>query len=194
MGNDGGSLAKRSDLVVKPGKPAAKKLQNEDVWTLCALSGHTLEDPVVSDWQGRLYNKEAVLELLLGQRERSTNCDITKARDFVQLNRKLVKDRWICPISHLDIVSEGNGRSVVYLVPCGHCGDEKALISGAKCQVCEAPVNEDNIVELNPRDLAVLQARKDRLEKDGRAHSLKTAKKRTKESENSTKRRKGYVQ
>lgn len=36
-------------------------------WTSCALSGDTLENPIVSDYIGNLCNKQSVIEYLLGR-------------------------------------------------------------------------------------------------------------------------------
>jgi hypothetical protein len=72
MGNDGGSIPKRRELV----KEAAKALtttqakeqlteQQEYHWSTCPLSRKPLATPVVSDAAGTLYNKDSVIEFLL---------------------------------------------------------------------------------------------------------------------------------
>ena len=72
MGNDGGSIPKRRELV----KEAAKALtttqakeqlteQQEYAWSTCPLSRKPLATPVVSDAAGTLYNKDSVIEFLL---------------------------------------------------------------------------------------------------------------------------------
>ncbi|KAF9696984.1 hypothetical protein EKO04_004621 [Ascochyta lentis] len=72
MGNDGGSIPKRRELV----KEAAKALtttqakeqlteQQEYHWSTCPLSRRALAAPVVSDAAGTLYNKDSVIEFLL---------------------------------------------------------------------------------------------------------------------------------
>ena len=84
MGNDGGSIPDRRDLVRS--KPKAEQVdranQTRAKWFFCALSKvrHTLhsatdaddvmlqrplEEPVASCPLGKLYNKDAVLEYLL---------------------------------------------------------------------------------------------------------------------------------
>ncbi|CEQ41237.1 SPOSA6832_02935 [Sporobolomyces salmonicolor] len=67
MGNDGGSIPKRDDLV-----RTKKKRSREDdkdrvrqLWSFCALSKQPLRQPVVSCPLGKLYNKEAVISYLL---------------------------------------------------------------------------------------------------------------------------------
>lgn len=72
MGNDGGSIPKRNELV----KEAAKALtaaqikeaqteQQEYGWTTDPLTRKPLARPVVSDGAGVLYNKESIIEYLL---------------------------------------------------------------------------------------------------------------------------------
>lgn len=74
MGNDGGSIPKRRELV----KEAAKALtttqakeqlteQQEYHWSTCPLSRKPLATPVVSDAAGTLYNKDSVIEFLLSE-------------------------------------------------------------------------------------------------------------------------------
>ncbi|BGO92647.1 hypothetical protein NBRC10512_008177 [Rhodotorula toruloides] len=67
MGNDGGSIPKRVDLV----KSKQKRVREDDkdrvrqLWAFCALSKQPLRQPVVSCPYGRLYNKEAIISYLL---------------------------------------------------------------------------------------------------------------------------------
>ncbi|KAG9192043.1 hypothetical protein G6011_10777 [Alternaria panax] len=72
MGNDGGSIPKRSELV----KEAAKALttaqikeaqteQQEYAWSTDPLTRKPLARPVVSDAAGFLYNKDSIIEFLL---------------------------------------------------------------------------------------------------------------------------------
>ncbi|KAI0319909.1 DUF602-domain-containing protein [Amylostereum chailletii] len=67
MGNDGGSIPDRRDLVrSKPkAEQADKANQTRARWFFCALSKKPLQEPIVSDPLGKLYNKDAILEFLL---------------------------------------------------------------------------------------------------------------------------------
>ncbi|KAI9850766.1 MAG: hypothetical protein M1838_005099 [Thelocarpon superellum] len=72
MGNDGGSIPTRRELVKEaarnPNGATVKETQQEKLgwsWKHCPLSHRPLQRPVVSDASGKLYNKDAVLELLL---------------------------------------------------------------------------------------------------------------------------------
>lgn len=67
MGNDGGSIPKRSELI-RTKQTRARENDADRVRQLsafCALSKQPLRQPVVSCPLGRLYNKEAVIAFLL---------------------------------------------------------------------------------------------------------------------------------
>lgn len=67
MGNDGGSIPDRRDLVrAKPkAEQADKANQTRARWFFCALSKRPLQEPVVACALGRLYNKDSIIEYLL---------------------------------------------------------------------------------------------------------------------------------
>ncbi|EPQ61309.1 DUF602-domain-containing protein [Gloeophyllum trabeum ATCC 11539] len=67
MGNDGGSIPDRRDLVRTKAKAeqADKANQTRARWFFCALSKRRLEEPIVACPLGRLFNKDALLEFLL---------------------------------------------------------------------------------------------------------------------------------
>jgi hypothetical protein len=75
MGNDGGTVATKRDMI-KTAKPeharAAGHATREDIagsrLTTCALSNVPLYEPVVCDDQGNLFNKEALLSAVLEKR------------------------------------------------------------------------------------------------------------------------------
>ncbi|KAJ5166648.1 uncharacterized protein N7482_005429 [Penicillium canariense] len=72
MGNDGGSIPTRRELVREAARaPTTAQIketqreQQEHSWTTCPLSHKALARPIVSDSVGNLYNKDAVLQFLL---------------------------------------------------------------------------------------------------------------------------------
>ncbi|KAI0089983.1 Rtf2 RING-finger-domain-containing protein [Irpex rosettiformis] len=67
MGNDGGSIPDRRDLVKSRPKAeqADKANQTRARWFFCALSKRPLQEPIVSCALGKLYNKDAIIEYLL---------------------------------------------------------------------------------------------------------------------------------
>jgi hypothetical protein len=90
MGADGGTIPTRYELI-KLKKPPEKK-DKESIrmykWAHCALSQRFLTKPVVACEMGKLYNKEAIIELLLSE-DRSQAPSwidhIQKMKDVVEL-------------------------------------------------------------------------------------------------------------
>lgn len=72
MGNDGGSIARRDELVKVKAGPSKQDPSHERRarWTLCRLSRQPLKEPVVADDLGRMYNKEAVVNWLIDRKVR----------------------------------------------------------------------------------------------------------------------------
>ncbi|KAI8321767.1 DUF602-domain-containing protein, partial [Martensiomyces pterosporus] len=94
MGNDGGSIPRRNEMVKekKRDEQVDRKNQLIAMYFFCALSKQELHGPVVADGLGRLYTREAVLEYLL---DRSAFGDgdkicghIKSLRDIKTLNLK----------------------------------------------------------------------------------------------------------
>ena len=67
MGNDGGSIPTRGELVRTRSPPPRMDpvLQLVALWYYCALSAERLRAPVVACELGRLYNKDAVIKHLI---------------------------------------------------------------------------------------------------------------------------------
>ena len=83
MGNDGGSIPTRRELVKEaakdPNNTQVKETQTEKLqyyWSHCSLSQKPLSPPIVSDSTGNLYNKDAVLENLLNTSKDSQDGNI----------------------------------------------------------------------------------------------------------------------
>lgn len=123
-----------------------QKEQQEHGWGTCALSQRLLTPPVVSDWSGKLFNKDAVLESLIAsssdklqpeasEQERSEDVRIESLRDVVEVKflaeettdeseRTKSSTKWVCPVTNKSL---GPGVKAAYLVPCGHAFAESAL-------------------------------------------------------------------
>ena len=160
MGNDGGSIPTRRELVKEaakdPSTTQVKEIQNEKqeyYWAHCALSHQPLRPPIVSDSTGNLYNKDAVLEDLLisnksgqdeniGSKEQASGA-IKNLRDVVEVQFRVEEDedhvtsksrpvRIVCPVTNKRL---GPGVKAVYLVPCGHAFAESAVkeMPGEQC-------------------------------------------------------------
>ncbi|KAL8774537.1 MAG: hypothetical protein Q9209_000910 [Squamulea sp. 1 TL-2023] len=160
MGNDGGSIPTRRELVKEaakdPNTTQVKETQTEKLqyyWSHCSLSQNPLTPPIVSDSTGNLYNKDAILEDLLDtskdNQDRNvagnerTAGTIKTLRDIVEV-RFSIEDqneesklkpnelRMVCPVTGKRL---GPGVKAVYLVPCGHAFAETAVreMPGNQC-------------------------------------------------------------
>ena len=203
MGNDGGSIPTRRELV----KEAARDLsttqvkeiqteQQEHYWSTSALSHEPLSLPVVSDALGTLYNKDAVLNHLLTAAQEDKHGLEAKGeafkdrlrslRDVVEVKFQLQdgeekvslpKETWVCPITGKAL---GPGVKAVYLVPCGHAFVESAIkeMGGETCLQCNELYSPDDVIPILPTsqtDKDRLEQRIQKLKKQNLTHSLKKA-------------------
>jgi len=199
MGNDGGSIPTRRELV----KNASRQKNTTEVkatqleaqthaWTYCPLSNSPLIAPIVSDCAGRLYNKDAILKQLLPQdddipaalvkeKEEILKGKVKSLKDVVEVRFSIAKDgkdeKQICPITSKEL---GPSTKSVYLVPCGHAFSEVAIreVSADACVECNEPYTLDNIITILPvakEDVDRLAVRAIRLKEASLTHSLKKA-------------------
>ena len=153
MGNDGGSIPKRRELVKEAARlqtasevKESKQEQQEHRWKTCILSQQPLKPPIVSDWLGNLYNKYAILEYLLpsdepiveaskADKEKILDGRVKSLKDVVEVkfhedeedsreDKNSTTGRWLCPVSNKVL---GPSVKAVYLVPCGHAFSETAI-------------------------------------------------------------------
>ena len=142
MGNDGGSIPTRRELVKSSAAALSttqvKEIQSEQqehYWSTCALSHEPLSLPVVSDALGTLYNKDAVLDYLLNvgkdggevvkeeleRRGEAFKDRLRGLRDVIEVRFQTEglgkSQRWVCPVTGKPL---GPGTRAVYLAPCGH--------------------------------------------------------------------------
>ena len=178
MGNDGGSIPTRRELVKEAAKnPSAAQVkesqheQQEYQWTTDPISRQPLEPPVVSDSSGKLYNKATILEYLVeGARkeeaERETNGAVKSLKDVVEVKfeadddassdsaldkeskTKSKKPAWKCPVTGDRL---GPGSKAAYIVPCGHAFSGAAIkeVSGEKCLACDVEYASNDIIPIN---------------------------------------------
>ena len=197
MGNDGGSIPTRRELVKEAARnPTASQMkesqqeQQEHCWKTDPISNEPLAQPVVSDSYGKLYNKDTVLEYLIeGSRkadaERVTQGAVKTFKDVVEIkfevdpeaSAKAHHEVWRCPVTGDRL---GPGSKAVYLVPCGHAFSGTAIkeVSGEKCLSCETEYASNDIIPILPMietDLARLSLRVKTLQEKGLSHSLKKA-------------------
>jgi hypothetical protein len=213
MGNDGGSIPTRRELVKNAARnPNTSELKATQLeaqthhWTYCPLSNRPLAAPIVSDCAGTLYNKDAILEQLLPkdndvpasiikEKEDVLQGRVKGLRDVVEVKFTVTKEgkdeKKICPITSKEL---GPTTRAVYLVPCGHAFSEVAIreVAGDTCVECNEAYTSENIIPILPlakEDIERLAARAAKLKEAGLTHSLKKApggKKRKKHAEADT--------
>ena len=200
MGNDGGSIPTRRELVKEAAKnktatevKESQHEQQEYYWTTDPISQKPLAQPVVSDCSGKLYNKDTILEFLVeGSRKEDAEAvtlgAVKSLKDIVEVKFEVDADssesggsasygNWKCPITGDKL---GPGSKAVYLVPCGHAFSGSAIkeVSGEKCLVCETEYVSNDIIPILPTtemDIARLSLRMKTLQENGLTHSLKKA-------------------
>jgi len=156
MGNDGGSIPKRRELVKEAARnPTLSELKAtaleslSHAWSHDPLTSELLDlENIVSDWRGRLYNYESILKALLPNDDdseaatlaspngestelRFSSTGIKSLRDVVKLKFKRyipsgVKGRDVWACP-LSLKELGPSTKSVYLVPCGHVFAEAAI-------------------------------------------------------------------
>ncbi|KAI0116736.1 DUF602-domain-containing protein [Daldinia grandis] len=200
MGNDGGSIPKRRELVREAARlPTASELKATALeslthaWTMCPLSDAPLDFPnTVSDWRGRLYNYESVLQCLMPsssempvsetQESEFSRTGIKSVKDVVKLKITTKKDDRgrefaACPVSMKEL---GAATKSVYIVPCGHVFAEVTMkeISDTEkqCPECSSSFEKRDVIPILPTDEAEVEKlakRVDDLRALGLTHSLK---------------------
>ncbi|CAH2355936.1 putative replication termination factor 2 [[Candida] railenensis] len=168
MGNDGGSIAKRQDILSfhkhQAGSQKSSDIVQDDNVIVCSVSSLPLRNEiVVGDYLGRLYIKEKIVEYMLNRNLKSENgADATlpsTLSDILELKLHWQDDKTIvCPVT--------GGIDLCYLRPCGcvvsykllqelHKGDKrndqsssKMELSSSTCPNCEIPFTFDYDVVL----------------------------------------------
>ncbi|WBW71836.1 DNA replication termination factor Rtf2 [Schizosaccharomyces osmophilus] len=199
MGNDGGSLPTRNELVKEPPKTRPldidfKRSLKQSKITQCSITGDPLSPPIVSCGLGRLYNKATILQMLL---DRSSVPEapnhIQSLKDVVDLHAEQDEENkvlWVCPITRHEMSS---AYQFAYIVPCGHVFENTAVkeFGENNCFQCNAPYEQENIIPINPsgEQIQALSKRLIMLTKSGKSHSL-SVKKSSKKHKNPEKKRK----
>lgn len=229
MGNDGGTIARGQDLRAvygsKKGEEGPKSLDDSEkaLFGTCSLTSlplfeNGLGHKVVSDYLGKLYLKEKILELILERKTKSEEDDEKKQEDSsVSHITGLgdVKDltiSWteagdiVCPVTGTAKLSHSN---LAYLRTCGCVFSNKLLVETrrhfkigeevetektSQCPVCEQEFTFNyDIVILNPQTEEAKEFNSknfEYLKRHHMSHTKKTRKrKKLDKSEKSKKRR-----
>lgn len=174
MGNDGGSIPKRGDLVKTTSRTEHldRDKLNYEKWNLCALTMQPLEKPVVACRLGRLYKKESVLNFLLDKSSEASEAfsHIISLKDVKELNIKENPDanrtepssKFVCIMTGMEL----NGKTkAFYYRTCGCVMSLQALamVKSAEqtCVACGEPVTDQDLIMLNGtrEEVAVLKGR-----------------------------------
>ncbi|ODV81406.1 uncharacterized protein CANTADRAFT_107162 [Suhomyces tanzawaensis NRRL Y-17324] len=165
MGNDGGTIAKRKDLIslhsLNDSAPKTGEDNESTLLVTCGISSLPLDQgPVVGDWKGQLYLKEKALEHILEHKSKrkdesgkssENQLGKTGQPQLKSLNDVVdIKITWgeqegspvlICPVT-----KEGNTRNFTYayLRPCGCLLSYKVLQElGKSLKVGKEPVKSE---------------------------------------------------
>ncbi|KAB2618799.1 RTF2-like protein [Pyrus ussuriensis x Pyrus communis] len=191
-GGDGGATGAESrDCYLKmyaekkPDKvdPNEQRLSK---WLNCALSNEPLKEPCVMDFLGNVFNKEALVEALLGKKVPKAFGHIKGLKDMISIhltpitgaefNRQSVAGpRFQCPITGVEF----NGKcKFVGLRTCGHVLSSKALkeIKSSTCLVCHVGFSEADKIVINGNEEEVVELR-ERMEAEKAKGRVKKVKK-----------------
>ncbi|KAM3146197.1 hypothetical protein pb186bvf_001854 [Paramecium bursaria] len=158
MGNDGGSIPGKAELV----RPKKKEVRVESELVAkfraryCALTKERLRKPIAACRLGYLYNYENVLQQIVDKNIPAEFKHISKLKYIKKLNILENPDQsddlpFLCPISGQQL----NGKSkFLALWSCGCVFSEKGMkdmkIKQKTCPVCEKKYEIGDIVELCP--------------------------------------------
>jgi hypothetical protein len=193
MGCDGGTIPKRDELVRQKKKAEVKDKNAANIakWRFCSLTHDALRQPVVADCYGLLYNKDAILELLLDRMKFEHGPTyIKKLKDVKELqlteNPSFSSKHKDLGNEYLDVYSspficqltglEMNGKYKFCAIwTCGCVLSDRALRSvnhnnsseeKLSCPKCgEGYTSNDDIIILNPGedDMDLMEQRRQRL-------------------------------
>ncbi|KAK8520320.1 hypothetical protein V6N13_031222 [Hibiscus sabdariffa] len=167
----------------KPDKidPNEKRLGK---WLNCALSYEPLREPCVIDKLGNIFNKEALVEALLGKKLPKEFRHIKGLKDMINIKLSMIPGNqsdsadgatFQCPISGLEF----NGKYKFFaLKNCGHVVSAKALkeVKSSACLVCHKEFIDSDKMVINGSEEEVAALR-ERMEEE-KAKSMKEKKKR----------------
>ncbi|XP_050371480.1 uncharacterized protein LOC126789374 [Argentina anserina] len=153
----------------------------------CSLSNEPLKDPCVVDMLGNVFNKEPLVEALLGKKVPKAFGHIKGLKDMIPVHFTSISGqglesraeasgpRFQCPISGLEF----NGKSkFLALRSCGHVLSAKALkeVKSSACLVCHVGFKEGDKVVINGNEEEVAALR-ERMEAEKAKSRVKKAKK-----------------
>lgn len=136
MGNDGGSIPKRIDLVKTKKEHIIKQKRKilEERFKSCSFTNNRLKLPIIICKKGFLFNKESLLEAIINKSLPAKLTYIKRLKDIKQIRVKMNPNPksdipLLCPLTAKEI----NGvKNFVCVWKCGCLLNEKMLLSLAK--------------------------------------------------------------
>ncbi|XP_017983960.1 PREDICTED: protein RTF2 homolog [Theobroma cacao] len=189
-GGDGGATGAESRdcylkmyAVKKPDKVDPNE-QRLGKWLNCALSNEPLREPCVIDKLGNIFNKEALVQALLGKKLPKEFRHVKGLKDMVNIKLSVIPGKesdaadgatFQCPITGLEF----NGKYKFFaLKNCGHVVSAKALkeVKSSACLVCHKEFVESDkmVINGNEEEVAVLRE----MMEEEKAKTVKEKKKR----------------
>ncbi|KAE8710475.1 hypothetical protein F3Y22_tig00110321pilonHSYRG00237 [Hibiscus syriacus] len=190
-GGDGGATGAESrDCYLK--MYAEKKPDKIDLnekrlgkWLNCALSYEPLREPCVIDKLGNIFNKEALVEAMLGKKLPKEFRHIKGLKDMINIKLSMIPGeksdavdgaKFQCPITGLEF----NGKYKFFaLKNCGHIVSAKALkeVKSSACLVCHEEFVESDKMVINGSEEEVVALR-ERMEEEKAKTTMEKKKKR----------------
>ncbi|XP_058754133.1 uncharacterized protein LOC131627312 [Vicia villosa] len=192
-GGDGGATGAESrDCYLKmyaekkPDKvdPNEQRLSK---WQNCALSNEPLREPCVIDKLGNIFNKEALVEALLGKKLPKEFGYIKGLKDMIKIKLSSIPGeddgaKFRCPVAGLEF----NGKYRFFaLRNCGHVLSSKALkeVKSSACLVCHEEFGEGDKIVINGNEEEVEVLRERMEEEKAKVREKKTKKVKNGDSE-----------
>jgi len=179
MGNDGGSIPTRGDLVKTKRKrkidPSEKEEKNRSKWLLCSLTQEPLQKHIVADQLGNVFNKEDVLRHLIDKTMPNQYKHIKSSKNLLELHLQSNKyydskanflagldidnlqSPFECPVTQRPM----NGKHPFSaLKVCGHVFYVKVLQEALQqskplCYVCQKSFSSSDIFPLHPDEVTL---------------------------------------
>jgi hypothetical protein len=185
-GGDGGATGAESrDCYLKmyaekkPDKvdPNEQRLSK---WQNCALSNEPLREPCVIDKLGNIFNKESLVEALLGKKLPKEFGYIKGLKDMIKIKLTSIPGeddgaKFRCPVAGLEF----NGKYKFFaLKNCGHVLSAKALkeVKSSTCLVCHEEFGEADKIVINGNEDEVEVLREKMEEEKAKVREKKTKK------------------
>ena len=154
MGNDGGSIPKRCQLIKSFKNSKPKKNQNLISYSrakYCSLSKEKLKKPIVADRLGQIFNKKSIIENLINKNlPNETFRHLKSLKDVKELKCEFSNDGKIkCKISNIEF----SGINKFFFI--WNCGNVlsldaiKNLNMKNKCLLCGQEFKKEDLISLN---------------------------------------------